>query len=632
MRYWLLSLLVYTTFTQAQVVLDGTLGSEVKLEGPHFQITADLGRQEGNNLFHSFSQFDLNKEQSATFLGPNTVENIIGRVTGSKNSFIDGTLRSEIPNANLYLINPNGFIFGPNAKLELSGSLHISTAAELRLGDSGNFNARQPARSLLVSAPPSAFGFLDTSPAKISIQESKLATGKGKTLSLIGGEVNINDGLLRAISGRINLVAITATDNLKITSSGLQTDGNPQFGKIVLENNTNVDVGKEGAGDIYIRSGQLVLNRSNITANTSADKRGGVISLEVGELQLLDGASIDSRSFGPGQGGQIIIKVVGQITLTNNSSIQSSTLSTDPQAGNAGNIVLQACCVNLAGSTISTATEGPGQGGDITISAFDYISLTNTAQLPSAIQASSQPHEGKEDHAGNAGRIHITARDLNLSGAASRIDNSTSGAGLGGSITLSIGNTLRLTDRASISADSKGTGEAGNISVNATQIDMQNGGISTATDKADGGNIVLKASRSLELNNSQISATVSGGRGNGGNLLITNPRFFRLTNSQIIANASKGRGGLVLIVTTPPLQSQNSSITASSEEGVNGEVKIDDIYNVDIGNLPIVFLDASGLIKKRCVARTDSDLSSFVIVGRRGLPNAPDDLQSYTPK
>ncbi len=623
----------YLSLAQADVVLDGTLGNDSKLAGPDFQIGADLGRQEGNNLFHSFSEFDLNKEQTAIFQGPGNIEHIIGRVTSNKFSQIDGTIRTEIPNASLYLINPEGFWFGPNARLDLAGSLYVSTANQLHLGNGGVFNARPQPPSVLVSAPPSAFGFLDTAPAKITLNQGSLATGPGKTLALLGGEIRITEGVLRAISGQINLIAISSNNWLTLAPDNkLQTEPNTKFGKIVIENQTNIDVGKEGAGNIYIRGGQLTLSRSNITANTAVDKKGGMIKLEADELRLEQEANIDSRTFGPGQGGQIIIKVAGLATLSNNSTIQSSTLSTDLQAGGAGNIVLDTRCLVLEGSTISTATEGPGTGGDIVISAFDYITLTTTDLSAAAIRASSIPKEGKENTAGDAGRIHLTARDLQLSGNLSKIDNSTAGAGLGGNITLKVANSLRLTGEAAISADSKGTGEAGNISIQTNQIDLaDHSTISTATDKADGGNIIIKTPHSLSLSNSQISATVSGGRGQGGNLLISNPRWFRLTNSAVIANATRGKGGLVLIVTGTPIKSENSFITASSEQGVDGDVKIDDIYNVDLSALPMVFLDASGLIKKRCVAKTDADLSQFLIVGKRGLSATPDDLQSYTP-
>jgi hypothetical protein len=160
---------------------------------------------------------------------------------------------------------------------------------------------------------------------------------------------------------------------------------------------------------------------------------------------------------------------------------------------------------------------------------------------------------------------------------------------------------------------------------------MNQGTISTAADTASGGNIIINARNQLALKSSILSATVNGGNGNGGNLAISNPRFFSLMDSSIIANASGGNGGLILIISNTPTTFINSSITASSETGIDGDVKIDNIYNINLNTLPIGFLDASTLIKKPCTTRTDTKLSRFFIKGRGGLPNAPDDLQTYIP-
>ncbi|HDN25968.1 MAG TPA: filamentous hemagglutinin N-terminal domain-containing protein [Thioploca sp.] len=623
-----LLLIVYTTQTLAEVVLDGTLGSAIELDGPDFDIAAELGQQHGGNLFHSFKWFNLDKEETATFSGPNTVENIIGRVTGGK-SFVDGKLRSKIPQADLYLINPDGFIFGPNATLDLQGSLHISTASQLRLGETGRFETRHPQRSLLVSAPPSAFGFLDSKPASIEIRGSKLATQDGQTLSMLGGQLDINGGRLTAVSGRINLAAVLEANQLKSTSSGLVVDANAQLGKIALKNNASVNVGKLGAGDIYIRGGQFFLDNSRIIANTEVDKDSGMIVIDVNELRLENEAHINSRALGPGQGGQIIINVAGAATLSGESQISSSS-SFSTSAGDAGNIFFEADNISLFNSTISTTTSGPGQGGDIIIKAHQDINLIGAADFSTAIAASSEPKKDPAN-AGNAGRIFIRARNLNLSGATSQIDNSTRGAGQGGSITLEIADRLRLSDGALISADSFGLGHAGSIYVNATTLEMDKGTISTAAETASGGNIIVNVRTWLNMKNSLLSATVTSGIGNGGNLAISNPRFLNLTASKVIANASGGHGGLILIITDTPIESYESSITASSETGLAGEVKIDNIYNVDVSILPIDFMDASVLIKQRCAARTDTESSNFFVVGRGGLPNAPDDLQIYLP-
>lgn len=91
--YLLLIALGISHTLPAEVVLDGTLGPSGPLAGSNFAIEAELGQQMGNNLFHSFERFNLNTGEMATFSGPNSIQNIISRVTGGNRSEIDGTIR-----------------------------------------------------------------------------------------------------------------------------------------------------------------------------------------------------------------------------------------------------------------------------------------------------------------------------------------------------------------------------------------------------------------------------------------------------------------------------------------------------------------------------------------------------------
>ena len=93
----------------------------------------------GANLFHSFGDFNVHTGESATFTGPATTQNVIGRVTGGHASDIDGTIRSEMPKANLYLLNPAGVMFGPDASLDLKGSFAVTTADYLKHADGTRF-------------------------------------------------------------------------------------------------------------------------------------------------------------------------------------------------------------------------------------------------------------------------------------------------------------------------------------------------------------------------------------------------------------------------------------------------------------------------------------------------------------
>jgi filamentous hemagglutinin family protein len=126
----LLIWLVIPGGASADVVRDGTIGPgvEVQPEGPGYQIPEGHGERYGSNLFHSFHEFGLTSDQSATFTGSGGIENVLGRVTGGSPSSINGLIASEISGADLLLINPSGVLFGENARLDVSGSFHATTA------------------------------------------------------------------------------------------------------------------------------------------------------------------------------------------------------------------------------------------------------------------------------------------------------------------------------------------------------------------------------------------------------------------------------------------------------------------------------------------------------------------------
>jgi len=152
--FFILSIL-FTAFpapaAHAQISTDGTFSPAMQLPGPDFRIGAELGKQVEGNLFHSFSDFNIRLGEIATFAGPDSVKNIISRVTGGNVSQIDGLLRSEIPGANFFMFNPAGLMFGKNASIDIGGSFHISTADYLRLGTG---HALLESGRFLISANP----------------------------------------------------------------------------------------------------------------------------------------------------------------------------------------------------------------------------------------------------------------------------------------------------------------------------------------------------------------------------------------------------------------------------------------------------------------------------------------------
>ena len=180
------------------VTTDGSVGKATNLAGPNFAITSDLGKQVGPNLFHSFTTFNLDKGEVASFSGPASVTNVIARVTGGSQSTIDGTIQCTIPSAHFFLINPSGIVFGPNAALDVKGSFVVSTADYLKASDGSHFNATHLADTTLTSAPPAAFGFLAANPAPIAVNGATLAVLPGNTVSIVGGSVQIANGIIVA--------------------------------------------------------------------------------------------------------------------------------------------------------------------------------------------------------------------------------------------------------------------------------------------------------------------------------------------------------------------------------------------------------------------------------------------------
>jgi len=326
---------IVASLAYAEVTLDGTLGFGGALEGPHYQIGAELGQQRGGNLFQSFSHFNINTGESATFSGPHSVHNIISRVTGGNPSHINGLLRSTIPNADMYFLNPYGIMFGEGASLDVQGSFHASTADTLRLSDGREFNARYPNNSLLTIAPIEAFGFLTDMPAAITVQDTELSVSEGKTLSLIGGDLQMYNSLIGVESGQLNFSSISSYGDVVLAESELNFSGTAQSG-LITNNNTEIVVNGEGGGQIFIRGGNLFINNSVINL-TNDNVDAGYIDVNLTDRLIIDAGAIHSLTYGKGNGGNIFIEVKS-IEMTESSLVASESIG----PGKAGNVKIVA--------------------------------------------------------------------------------------------------------------------------------------------------------------------------------------------------------------------------------------------------------------------------------------------------
>ena len=629
-------ILLITSLTYAEVVVDGTLGFKGTLEGPDYAIEAKFGQQHGGNLFHSFQDFNLNLGESATFSGPSSVENIISRVTGGNPSQINGLLRSTISNADMYFLNPYGVMFGEGAELDVQGSFHVSTADTLRFGNGGEFNVRFPNDSLLTVAPVEAFGFLTDNPAGITVKDTELSVSEGKTLSLIGGDLGINQVELTAPFGRINFASIAEIGDVipkddDLVVSDLRGDITVQDSKISTSG--------EGGGAVYIRGGQFELYNSKVETHSLGAADGIGIDIRTDELTVMKGR-LSSRVFESGQGGDIKINVVGSIMIggekdeTGLPSLIITGAGKFKNSGKVGDIVLQAKQLFLQdGAIINTLTRGTGKSGNVKIQMSGLVSMSGTVEKFHSGIFTSSAVEG--DNTGDAGNILLEAKELHLKNG-TRMGASTFGSGQGGNIKILVNGPIHISGKnfdglgTLISSDSnsvdKNAGNCGTITVRAEQLylndggqihasnlggghggdiyiniakklilsgkdkDQRNGmeyysGISTATESeaeyaGNAGNIILEVGNLILKEGTEISAGTSGPGHSGtieiqANLITLSGNSSGIFTSSIARSNNTGNAGDI-VLEAKELKIENgaliSTITAGSGKG--GDIKI----------------------------------------------------------
>ena len=188
--------------------VDSTLNTQVSTNGNNFDITGGLSK--GQTLFHSFTGFSIPNGKAANF-DPQGNRDIITRVTGSSLSDINGTLNSN--GANFLLINPNGVVFGPNARLNVGKAFMASTANGINLVDSGGsaitFGTNQNGDALLKVAPNVLFNVsalnLGGGTGQISNFGTLKTTNSNQYVGLIGGNVAMNGGQITVPGGRVEL-------------------------------------------------------------------------------------------------------------------------------------------------------------------------------------------------------------------------------------------------------------------------------------------------------------------------------------------------------------------------------------------------------------------------------------------
>jgi filamentous hemagglutinin family protein len=523
--------------------LNTHIGTATIINGKtNYDITGGTRPGNGPNLFHSFGAFDVPTNNIANFFNETNTptSNILGRVTGGQPSNIFGTIQTtNFAGANLFLINPAGWMFGPSASLNVNGSISISTANYLKFGDGATFFVDPIQTSVLSSSPVAAFGFLGTNPTgRISIQGGTVTGGQPLTIVSrdVGSEagVQISGGTLSNPSGRINLVSVRELQDAtggevhisgSSTSAALTPSGFSSLGGITIANGTVTTTGNPG-GTVYIRGGSLIMDaivgHSSILSTTSgaADHLGIGVDIEVsGGIHMT-----------AGQG-------TAQIASSSGAFNNDGTINT-AKTGNAGNIRIHGDTLNLKGDTsrstaavIQTRAFSPasnaGQSGNIDITT-QHLILDQNAMIQNSTLGP-----------GDAGFIDITATYLNISNGGV-IKATTSGTGNGGGINVSA-NTVTITgvkdssnpfggdftsggNLTGLSSATYGAGTAGDIKVIANNVHIKDKGTmetgARPNASGDAGNITLDLTGTLSLKGGSTLFATTFSAGKGGNITV----------------------------------------------------------------------------------------------------------------
>ncbi|GJL62619.1 MAG: hypothetical protein NPIRA04_12730 [Nitrospirales bacterium] len=539
--------------TQAQTNISSSgLGTTVSQpDGGVTNITG--GTRQGLNLFHSFGEFNVPEGKIANFqneAGAPQTDNILSRVTGSNSSNIFGTLQTtDFGNANLFLMNPKGIIFGPKSALNIGGSFYATTANIIEFTDGMQFSAvpGPDDASLLTSASPEAFGFLGQETPTINLNGTieNTAAVRIEGLDSKGSDIVIvaRDAFSEEKNGIVDGVKITGT---LLTQGGkfeLASVASP--GRTVLEPVNLNDFNNQGR--LTLVEGSEINTKGNFVGNNGGKVliQGGEIKLEINSKIITsprEGLPPAPPTFIPnpslGEGGDIEINGTESVTVAGSFVSTSSVLT----SGGGGSITLAAPTVSLIdNSIIQTSAAFFGSSGSVVIKTTDSAPLSikdsqiNTTAFGPAV--------------GDGGNITLNAPQVHIDGSniSSNTGSTTASAG---TIEFNVGD-ITLTNSTQVdSSAALGTSQAGNIRVQ---------GMNASGSSAN--SVLIDSDSTLSTTSGNISADAVGGSIN-----INAKQVALLNGGGLNANGRSGEAGLISVTASEGVTISGTSSTGSSSQ------------------------------------------------------------------
>ncbi|MEL6813712.1 MAG: filamentous hemagglutinin N-terminal domain-containing protein [Cyanobacteria bacterium J06598_3] len=506
----------------AQVIPDSTLptNSAVPNSCSTCAITGGTLSDDQQTLFHSFQQFSVPTNGTALFKSDPSVVNIVTRVTGALPSNIDGLIAAE-GIANLFFLNPNGIVFGPNAVLQIPGSFIASSADSLVFSNGTEFSAIAPdaAPLLTVSTPMGLqFGTSPNTPLGNAMGTIRvegpgnfpptlpgLSVTPAKTLALVGQNIDIVGGTVSAPFGRLELGSVDqGTVTLTPVANGfdLELDTVQTSGAIALSQGALLNASGPGGGDIDLH-GQTVLIEagSQVLSVTAGGLAGGNLRIDATDSVTVQGASADGQrvsrlstdTIGAGAGGSLIVNT-GALRVSDRALVSASTIG----SGQGGSLVLNA----------TELIEVNGTGYD-TLQALLVEGIQGTLAL-SAAESGLLAGSGGE---GDAGQLFIDTARLHLQDGGI-ISTTASGNGAGGHAEIMATESVDIIGAIILTGSLQGTTQnAGDLRLDTQRLSLRDGGLlQTFTFGAgDGGELLVNASDSVELLSTPMGAVAPTG-------------------------------------------------------------------------------------------------------------------------
>jgi filamentous hemagglutinin family protein len=656
----------------AQVTSDNTVNTQVTQNGDISEITG--GETRGSNLFHSFREFSVRTGNEAFFNNAATISNIFSRVTGGNMSNIDGLIRANGA-ANLYLINPDGIIFGENASLDIGGSFYGSSADSISFPD-GEFSATDLDNPpLLTINAPIGFSLRDNPEDIINRSTAStvdefgfsfpvgLQVNEGESITLEAGNIIFDGGFATAPGGEINLQAIgdieiignNIFDKLLDTSLELGNAGeinlNSSQGNITVTDSTlstestlpldSFEPANTGSGgNITITADKSISITNSIinstTISRSLEDRGGNVIINAGSSIRLEDARFDVANFGDARSGDITIETPpeGSIKLI---STQPQSVDSFDDVSTLSSQAVGVIFVDAFGSGEGLPEEQTGgnltiQGGSIAIDNYLLISRVN--------EFSEDFFLPNPNTQGNGGDISITGTSIVIANN-SFLAAGTLGEGNAGNINLNANNIV-VNNGVRLNTITSSQGAAGAININADSLTLDDSSIEASnipsqsvSEEVFAGTINLTLTDSLILkNDSQIEARAID-NASGGNIDI-GAKFIVALPSQgngndIIANAIGGRGGTINISAESIFNIQErrqntltNDIDASSDvAGLDGTVSINTPEVNSIQETPELtnnLIDPEQSTANTCDVKQTRQASTFTVKGKGGIP------------